>query len=65
MATSEPEFSAGDRVFFVSRQNLAEGPFHGLVERITFVQDPTGVVRVHRQLLFEGVDCSALQASIA
>jgi hypothetical protein len=56
--------SAGDRVIFVSRQNFAEGPFHGLSEQITFVQDPNGVVRVDRQVLFDGVDCSALLASL-
>ena len=39
---------------------FSEGPFHGLVERVTFVVGADGSVRVDRHELVGEIDCTLL-----
>jgi hypothetical protein len=49
-----------DRGMFVSVNPFSEGPFHGLVERVTFVQSADGTVRIDRDVFTGNIDCDAL-----
>jgi hypothetical protein len=46
------------RVVQIFINPFAEGPFQGLVERVTFVVDPSGNVRVDRREFLGEIDCS-------
>ncbi len=50
----------GGRSVFVLVNPFSEGPFRGLVERITFVSDANGVVHVDRETFTGSIDCDAL-----
>jgi hypothetical protein len=52
----------GDRGVFVLVNPFSEGPFHGLVERVTFVADASGTVHVDRDVFTGTIDCDALTA---
>jgi hypothetical protein len=52
----------GDRGVFMLVNPFSEGPFHGLVESINFVADPSGTVHVDRDVFTGTIDCAALTA---
>ena len=49
----------GQRVVEITINPFSEGPFHGLVERVTFVTDADGTVRVASHEFHGDVDCGA------
>lgn len=51
-----------DRGMVITVNPYSEGPFHGLVERVTFVQSADGTVRVDRDVFTGSIDCDALTA---
>jgi hypothetical protein len=49
-----------DRGTMVTVNPFSEGPFHGLLERLTLVRSADGTVRVDRDVFTGNIDCDAL-----